>query len=160
MKKRNIIMALAIVIVMIAAGTAVSADGLKTHEFNYTNEAFFNLSDNLTNDTGVELSLFDVGTSYIYPDENVVCLLLGERNEGIDDFEGFENDREYEKLDSNETQQGYETYVFKNSEEYTVFIKLDDLNIDGDGIYKYFRGTFETMDEVQIFIDTFTTRQS
>lgn len=145
---------------MIAACSAVSADSIKTHEFNYTNEAFFNLSDNLTNDSGVELSLFDVGTSYLYPDEKVVCLLLGERNEGIDDLEGFENDKEYEKLDSNKTQQGYETYVFKNSEEYTVFIELDDLNIDGDGIYKYFRGTFETMDEVQIFIDTFRTSQS
>lgn len=158
MKTRNILMALAIVIVMIAAGTAVSADSIKTHEFNYTNGAFFNLSDNLTNDTSVELSLFDVGTSYLYPDENVVCLLLGERNEGIDDLEGFKNDKEYEKLDSNKTQQGYETYVFKNSEEYTVFIELDDLDLDGDGIYKYFRGTFKTPEEVQIFIDTFRTR--
>lgn len=168
MNKRKFLMLLVIGLVIISTTTIVFAqsDSIKTHEYNFLNKAFFNISDDLTNETEFKLSPFDsleVGTYYIYPDQEVICSLFFVGADGVTDFEAHQENSSYEKIESNTTSQGYKTYVFKDSKEYAVFIDLNNLSIDAGGIemqYYYFGGTFETLDEVQIFIDTFKINET
>ena len=163
MHKRKL-MALAVILVILAASTIVFAESsnVKTHEYNFANKAVFNISDDLTNETEFNLSSedsLDVGVDYIYPDGKVICSLWCVSEDGITDFEGHREDSSYEKISSNRTSQGYRTYIFKDSNEYDVFIELDNLTVVYDGgaeiQYHYFSGNFETLNEAQIFIDTF-----
>lgn len=163
MHKRKL-MALAIILVMLAAGTIVFAEScnVKTHEYNFANKVLFNISDDLTNETEFQLSpqdSLDVGTFYTYPDGKVICSLWCVGDDGITDFEGHQEDSSYEKIESNRTSQGYRTHIFRDSNEYDVFIELDNLTVKyDDGLeihYHYFSGNFETLYEAQIFIDTF-----
>ena len=158
------LMALAVILVILAASTIVFAESsnVKTHEYNFANKAVFNISDDLTNETEFNLSSedsLDVGVDYIYPDGKVICSLWCVSEDGITDFEGHREDSSYEKISSNRTSQGYRTYIFKDSNEYDVFIELDNLTVQyGGGAeiqYHYFSGNFETLNEAQIFIDTF-----
>lgn len=163
MNKRKFSMFLVIGLMIIATATIVFAqtDGIETHEYNFLDKAFFNISDDLTNETEVNLSQFDsleVGTYYEYPDQKVICSLCFVGADGVTDFEGHQENSLYEKIESNKTSQGYETYIFNDSNEYDVFIDLNNLTVDDRGIemqYYYFKGTFETLDEAKIFIDTF-----
>lgn len=75
-------------------------------------------------------------------------------------MENNQNNALFKEIDSNPTSQGYETYIFKwdNIDEYDVYIDLNNLTINEDGFdqqYKYFKGTFESLDEAKVFIDTF-----
>lgn len=92
----------------------------------------------------------------------MICSLCFVGADGITDFEGQEGSS-YEKIGGNTTSQGFKTYIFKDSNEYDVFIDLNNLSVaDGDVEmqYYYFKGTFETLDEVQIFIDTFKINET
>ena len=168
MNKRKL-MTLAIILVLFAASTTAFAESsnVKTHEYNFANKAVFNISDDLTNETEFQLSpqdSLDVGVYYTYPDGKVICSLWCVGEDGITDFEGHQEDPSYEKIDSNTTSQGYETYIFKESNEYDVFIELDNMTVeydDGAEIqYIYFSGNFETLNEAQIFIDTFKVNET
>ena len=71
-----------------------------------------------------------------------------------------QNNAIYEEIDSEPTSQGYKTYIFKwdDLDEYDVYIDLNNLTIDENGFdenYKYFKGTFQTLDEAKVFVDTF-----
>lgn len=161
-------MLLVIGLVIIATSAIVFAqsDNIETHGYNFLNNVFFNISDDLTNETEFNLSQSDsleVGTYYAYPDEKVICSLCFVGEDGVTDFEGHQEDSSYEKIESNATSQGYRTYIFKDSNEYDAFIDLDNLTVDNQGIemqYYYFKGTFETLDEAQIFIDTFKINET
>lgn len=168
MHKRKI-MILAAILVMLVAGTFAFAesDNVKTHGYNFANKVFFNISDDLTNETEFKLSSqdsLDVGIHYIYPDGKVICSLWCVGEDGITDFEAHQEDSSYEIIESNKTSQGYKTYIFKDSNEYDVFIELDNLTVGyGDGAeirYHYFSGNFETLCEAQIFIDTFKVNET
>ena len=169
MEKNKFFMIFAIFTIMISSISIVSAglldnnDGtnIKTHEFNYGNKATFNISDNLTDKTGAESISFWDGVSYDYPDSDVVCYLYAMSDYGgSDEVESNQNDAMFEEVDSNPTSQGYETYIFKwdGIDQYDVYIDLNNLTINEDGFdeqYKYFKGSFETLDEAKVFIDTF-----
>ena len=166
--KRKFLILLVIALAIFATSTIVFAqsDCIETQEYNFLNKVFFNISDDLTNETEFILSPSDsleVGTHYTYPDEKVICSLWFVGEDGVTDFEGHQEDSSYEKIESNTTSQGYKTFIFKDSNEYDVFIDLDNLTIDNRGIemqYYYFMGTFETLDEAQIFIDTFKINET
>ena len=167
MHKRKL-MAVAVILVILAAGTLVFAesDNIKTHEYNFADVVFFNISDDLTNESEFKLSphdSLDVGVDYPYPDGKVICSLWCVGEDAITDFEGHQEDSNYEKIASNRTSQGYLTYIFKNSNEYDVFIELDNLTVNYDGgaeiQYLYFSGNFETLNEAQTFIDTFKVNE-
>ena len=79
----------------------------------------------------------DVGTFYTYPDGKVICSLWCVGDDGITDFEGHQEDSSYEKIESNGTSQGYRTYIFKDSNEYDVFIELDNLTVKYEMVLKY-----------------------
>ena len=114
------------------------SDSIKTHEYNFSNKAFFNISDDLTNESEFKLSPFDsleVGTYYPYPDQKVICSLCFVGADGITDFEGHQEGSSYEKIGSNTTSQGFKTYIFKDSNEYDVFIDLNNLIVT-DGMLK------------------------
>ena len=168
MNKRKL-MTLAIILVLFAASTTAFAESsnVKTHEYNFANKAVFNISDDLTNETEFQLSpqdSLDVGVYYTYPDGKVICSLWFISEDGVTDFEGHQEDPSYEKIDSNTTSQGYKTYIFKESNEYDVFIELDNMTVeydDGAEIqYPYFSGNFETLNEARIFIDTFKVNET
>ncbi len=162
MYKRKFLIVLAIFLVIFAASTIVFAGSdIKTHEYNFADKVFFNISDDLTNETEFKLSSvdsLDVGAYYIYPDDKAICSLCFVGEDGVTDFEGHQENSSYEKIDSNMTSQGYKTYVFKDSDGYDVFIELNNLTVDDNGVempYYYFSGSFESLDEAQIVIDTF-----
>lgn len=176
MNKKEFVLILTIVAIIIASSTVVSAglfdnngnSNIKTHEFNYANKATFNLSDELTDKTGVESIIFGQGVSYEYPakdgsDSGLVNMLggLAHIDGGSDDVESRQNTAFYEEIDSEPTSQGYESYIFKTDDfdEYTVFIDLNQTTIvENDGFesqYDYFWGTFQSLEEAQIFIKTF-----
>lgn len=163
MIKRKILIVLAIISIVIAGACAVSAESsLKTHEYNFADKAFFNISDDLTNESEFMLSsgeTLDVGNFYAYPDEKVICALWFVGEDGVTDFEAHTEDAAYEEIESNSTSQGYKVYIFKDSQEYDVYIDLNNLTVtfdDGTEMpYLYFSGSFETLDEAQIFVDTF-----
>ena len=163
------LMTLAVILVILVAGTSVFAESnnVKTHEYNFANKAFFNISDDLTNETEFKLSSqdsLDVGVDYTYPDGKVICSLWCVSEDCITDFEGHQKDSSYEKIESNRTSQGYRTYIFNDSNEYDVFIELNNLTVEyADGAemqYLYFSGNFETLNEAQIFIDTFKVNET
>lgn len=168
MNKRKLVLILIIFAIVIASSAVVSASlldsndsNIKTHEFNYGNKATFNISDDLTDKTGAESISFWDGVSYDYPNGDTVCYLEAIADYGgSDEVESNQNDALFEEIDSNPTSQGYETYIFKwdNIDEYDVYIDLNNLTINEDGFdqqYKYFKGTFESLDEAKVFIDTF-----
>lgn len=168
MNKRNLVLILIIFAIVIASSAVVSAglldsndSNIKTHEFNYGNKATFNISDDLTDKTGAERISFWDGVSYDYPNGDTVCYLEAIADYGgSDEVENNQNNALFKEIDSNPTSQGYETYIFKwdNIDEYDVYIDLNNLTINEDGFdqqYKYFKGTFESLDEAKVFIDTF-----
>lgn len=167
MNKRKILVILAIFLVSIATFSAVSAgvlnsdSNIKTHEFNYGNKAIFNISDELTTKTGAESISFWDGVSYDYPNSDTICYLEAIADYGgSDEVESNQNDALFEEINSNPTSQGYKTYIFKwdNIDEYDVYIDLDNITINEDGFdqqYKYFKGSFKTLDEAKVFVDTF-----
>lgn len=163
---KKLLIVLAIFAIVIASFSAVSAgsdsNDIKTHEFNYGNKATFNISDDLTDKKGVESILFGEGVSYDYPDNEVICFLYGLADYGgSDEVESNQNDAMMEEVESEPTSQGYKTYIFKWDyiDQYDVYIDLDDVTISEDSgfkeQYKYFKGSFETLDEAKVFIDTF-----
>ena len=169
MNTRRFLLLLVIGLVIIATSTIVFAqsDNIETHEYNFLNKVFFNISDDLTNETEFRLSpqdSLDVGVYYTYPDGKVICSLWFVGEDGVTDFEGHQENPSYEKIESNRTSQGYETYIFKESNEYDVFIELDNMTVeydDGAEIqYPYFSGNFETLNEARIFIDTFKINET
>lgn len=176
MNSRKLILILVIVAIVIASCSAVSAGlfdnnnnkaDIKTHEFNYANKATFNLSDELTDKTGVESILFGEGVSYEYPakngkDNGLVNMLGGLASYGgSDTVESKQNTAYYEQIKSEPTSQGYDSYIFKydDYDEYEVYIDLKNMTIvEPDGFesqYDYFMGTFQSLEEAQIFIKTF-----
>lgn len=176
MNKKKLILILTIIAVLIASATVVSAGlfdsnenkaNIKTHEFNYANKATFNLSDELTDKTGVDTILFGEGVSYKYPAKNgrsdgLVNMLGGLASYGgSDTVESKQNTAYYEEIESGPTSQGYDSYIFKydNNDEYQVYIDLKNMTIvEPDGFesqYDYFSGTFQSLEEAKIFIDTF-----
>lgn len=137
---------------------------IKTHEFNYVDKVTFNISDELTNNTGVKDIFFGDGVSYKTPENE-----KGEYStvgfEGItyyrDPVESNKNDAAFEELGTNQTSQGYDAYIFKwaQSEMYEVYIDLDNMTVvdpdDYEAQYHYFKGTFTSLEEANIFIETF-----
>lgn len=168
MNRKKILIIFAVFAIIIASATAVSAgildsndSNIETHEFNYGNKATFQISDNLTNKTGAESITFWEGVSYDYPNGDTVCYINGLADYGgSDEVESNQNNALYEEIDSNPTSQGYKTYIFKwdNLDEYDVYIDLNNLTINEDGFdsnYKYFKATFQTLDEAKVFVDSF-----
>lgn len=166
MNKRKLLMIFAIFLVIIATSTVVSAglsdSNIKTHEFNYGNKATFNINDDLTDKTGAESILFGSGVSYDYPNDSLVCYIYGIADYGgSDEVESNQNNAMFEEIESEPTSQGYQTYIFKwdDIDEYDVYIDLNGATIvENDGYeesYKYFTGSFKTLDEAKIFIETF-----
>ncbi|WP_405306115.1 hypothetical protein [Methanobrevibacter sp.] len=176
MNSKEVILILSIVVLVLASATAVSAglfDGnddkanIKTHEFNYANKATFNLSDELTDKDGVESIIFGEGVSYEYPakdgsKDGLVNMLGGLASYGgSDTVESKQNTAYYEEIESEPTSQGYDSYIFKydDFDEYEVYIDLKNITIvEPDGFesqYDYFSGTFQSLDEAKIFIETF-----
>ena len=127
--------------------------------------ASFNLSDELTDKTGVQDIVFGQGVSYKYPN-GLVNMLGGISHGGSDTVEYHKNNAFYEEIKSDPTSQGYPAYIFKhdNSEEYEVYIDLNNITIvDFSGFesqYDYFMGTFKSQDEAQIFIKTFKINET
>lgn len=178
MNKKCVFLILIIFAVIIASSTVVSAGlfdskhsgTIKTHEFNYANKAIFNLSDELTNKTGVESILFGEGVSYEYPDKNgkgLVNMLGGLASYGgSDTVESKQNTAYYEEVDSKPTSQGFDSYIFKYDDfnEYEVYIDLKNMTIvEPDGFesqYDYFTGTFQSLEEARIFIETFKINET
>ncbi|MBR6994260.1 hypothetical protein [Methanobrevibacter sp.] len=169
MNARRFLISLTIILLIISSIAIVSAesDNIKTHEYNYANKAFFNISDDLTDEMEFKPSFFDSfegGTYYTYPDEKSFCSLSVEGEDEPGDFETHKNNSSYEEMDSNATSQGYKTYIFKDSNEYVVFIDLDNITVAfNEGLdlqYNYFKGTFKTLDEAHIFIDTFRINET
>ncbi len=179
-KKRLLVLliSLAIIITSIATVSAGLFDSnnsndknIKTHEFNYGNMATFNISDDLTNKTGVEKIVFGQGVSYKYPDKNdngLVNMLggLAHYDGGSDPVESNQNTAYYKEIKGEPTSQGYKSYIFKmdNSEQYQVYIDLNNVTIvGGDGFesqYDYFTGTFQSLEEAKIFIETFKINEN
>ena len=98
------------VIISTTAIVFAQSDIVKTHEYNFLNKAFFNISDDLTNETEFKLSPLDsleVGTYYTYPNQKVICSLCFVGADGVTDFEGHQENPSYEKIESNATSQGY-----------------------------------------------------
>ena len=115
MDKKQLILILSIFVIIIASSAVVSAGlfdsnddkaDIKTHEFNYSNKATFNLSDELTEKTGVESILFGEGVSYEYPpkdgsDDGLVNMLGGLASYGgSDTVESKQNTAYYEEIES------------------------------------------------------------
>lgn len=151
----------------VSAGLLDSNDSnIKTHEFNYGNKAIFNISDNLTDKTGAESIMFGSGVSYDYPNDDLVCMIWGIADYGgTDEVEHNQNDAYMEEIESEPTSQGYKTYIFKwdDINQYDVYIDLDNMTISEDGFdenYKYFMGTFQTLDEAKIFVETFKINEN
>lgn len=163
MKKHMLIFSMTILILSLCAVSFVSAADVKTHEFNYGNAAIFNLSDDLTDKTHVDSIIFGEGVSYKY-DNGIVNMLGGlTADGGSDPVESRENDAYLEEIDYKNTPQGYKSHIFKSDwgddDEYEVYIDLNNITItEEDGFsseYGYFWGTFDTLEEAKIFIDTF-----
>ena len=161
MKKHMLIFSI-ILIILICSVSSINATDVKTHEFTYAKAAVFNISDELTDKTHVDNIVFGEGVSYEY-DNGIINMLGGLIADGVSDpVESNENDAYYEVIDSKNTTQGYETHIFKSDigdDQYEVYIDLNNITItQDDGFsseYSYFWGTFDTLEEAQIFIDTF-----
>lgn len=181
MNKKRILIILTVFAILIASCAAVSAGlfnsndsttNVKTHEFNYANKASFNLSDELTNKSGVESIIFGQGVSYEYPPKNNndkgLVNMLGALTSygGSDEVESKQNTAYYKEINGNSTSQGFKSYIFQyeNNDEYQVYIDLQNMTIvEPDGFesqYDYFMGTFQTLEEAKIFIDTFKINET
>lgn len=122
---------------------------ITTHEFDYSNIVSFNISDELTDNTHVDNVLLDSGVSYNYKN-GYVCHLIGLTANFNSEIKKMDNTPYYEKIDSDKTQQGYETHIYKDKgskhEIYQTYIDLNNLTIieseDSEGHYSYFQGLF------------------
>ena len=167
--KNKTLILLAIIVVVIATSSIVSAGlfgddpkDIKTHEFRYANAATFNISDELTNETHVDNIIFGQGVSYKYKD-GLVNMLGGLTSYGSSDtVESKDNNANYKKIDTNKTQQGFEAHLYEwdgPSKQYQLYIDLNNATIvasDGyESQYAYFMGTFDSLEEAKIFINTF-----
>lgn len=154
-----IIIILIIIIISVSGAILTQNKPIKTHNFVYVNAVSFNISDELTNETNVSKILFGEGVKYRYSN-GIVNALGGLTNySNSDPVVAKDNDDFYKKIESNKTSQGYETHVYEYNGEYQVYIKL---NYTEPGMsesnrieYEYFTGTFSSLEEVKIFIDTF-----
>ncbi len=168
MNRKRILIIFAVFAIVIASATAVSAglldssgSNIKTHEFNYGNKATFQISDDLTTKTGAESITFWEGVSYDYPKGDTVCYINGLPDYGgSDEVESNQNNAMFEEIDSKDTSQGYKTHIFKwdDVDEYDVYIDLNNLTIKENGLntnYKYFKATFQTLDEAKVFVESF-----
>ena len=134
---------------------------IKTHEVQYGKYALFNLSNDLTKDTKIDVSVFGEGKDYKYEDgvTNMLGGLLYLKNDNT--IQNHDNNAYYEKIETKDTQQGYKTHLYKYDSkptQYELYIDLNRLHINetyDDCEYAYFIGTFETLKEAEIFIDTF-----
>ncbi len=160
-------------LIVITSITVISGDlfddngnSIKTHQFNYSNIATFNISNELTDKNGVESISFGGGISYEYPstdgsDHGLISDLGALSSYGSSDWvESKQNDAYYKEIDSKPTSQGYDSYIFQvgDSEEYEVYIDLNNVTILQNGYesqYEYFHGSFKHLDEAKIFIETF-----
>ncbi len=173
MRNKTIII-LAIIIVVISTCSIASAGlfgddskNIKTHEFKYANAATFNISDELTNKTHVDNIIFGQGVSYKYKD-GLVNMLGGLSSGGASDtVESKDNDAHYKKIDTDKTQQGLETHLYEwdgPTKQYQLYIDLNNATIvasDGyESQYEYFMGTFDSLEEAKIFIETFKLTQN
>ena len=135
---------------------------ITTHEFDYSNIVSFNISDELTDNTHVDNVLLGSGVSYNYKN-GYVCHLSGLTANFNSEIKKMDNTPYYEKIDSDKTQQGYETHIYKDKgskhEIYQAYIDLNNLTIieseDSESHYSYFQGHFLTLTEAEIFVDTF-----
>ncbi len=174
MKLKNKLFIVLLIIVIISTCSIVSAGlfgddskDIKTHEFKYANAATFNISDELTNKTHVDNIIFGEGVSYKYKD-GLVNMLGGISSGGASDaVESKDNDANYKKIDTNKTQQGFETHLYEwdgPTKEYQLYIDLNNATIvasDGfESQYDYFMGTFDSLEEANIFINTFKLIQN
>lgn len=142
---------------------------VKTHEFNYANMVTFNLSDELTNNTEVKDIFFGDGVSYKTPEndkgEYSIVGFEGVNYDLGDPVERNKNDALYKDIGKNQTSQGYDAYIFKwaQSEMYEVYIDLDNMTIIGpddyEAQYHYFKGTVTSLEEANIFIETFKVNE-
>lgn len=122
---------------------------ITTHEFDYSNIVSFNISDELTDNTHVDNVLLGSGVSYNYKN-GYVCHLSGLTGDFNNEIEKMDNTPYYEKIDSDKTQQDYETHIYKDKgskhEIYQAYIDLNNLTIieseDSEGHYSYFQGLF------------------
>lgn len=134
---------------------------IKTHEYNYADIVIFNISDELTPDTNSGNILFGESKTYTYKDgfENMLSALVSVDNNNVLNLAANSG----EKIDTNKTQQGYETHLYKlDTNDYQLFIDLNQLSVNntyGSEKYDYFVGSFETLKEAEIFIDTFKVTQ-
>lgn len=176
---KKILLISLIIVAIVASVSAVSAgwfdlnddtaDDIKTHEFNYVDMVSFNISDDLTNNTEVNKILFGAGVSYKSPEndkgEYAVVGFEGVGDSVSDPIESKENDAYTEEIEKNQTSQGYDAYIFQwaDSDMCDVYIDLDNMTIvDYDGLeeqFPYFHGTFRTLDEAHIFIETFKVNE-
>lgn len=179
MAKKQLLLILMIGIILVSTAT-VSAGlfdsndntNIKTHEFNYANKATFNISDELTDKTGVESIVFGQGVSYEYPakdgsDNGLVNMLGGLASYGgSDTVESKQNDAYQNEIESEPTPQGYKAYIFQwdDYDQYEVYIDLNNMTIvESDGFesqYDYFTGTFQSLEEAQIFVKTFKINET
>ncbi|MBR3139466.1 MAG: hypothetical protein IKF11_01175 [Methanobrevibacter sp.] len=136
---------------------------LTTHEFDYSKIVSFNISDELTDNTNVDDIVLGHGISYKY-DCGLVNSMGGLTTEGSGNtIENMDNTAYYEKISSDKTQQGYKTYVYKDEgtkyDVYQVYIDINNLKvIESNGFesnYAYFHGSFPSLKEANVFIDTF-----
>lgn len=179
MNIKKIVLISIIAVAVIASVSAVSAGlfgwgddsaDLKTHEFNYVDKVTFNISDQLTNNTEVKDIIFGEGVSYQYPknekSEYAVIFIKGVDYRGSDEVELHRNDAYREEMEKNHTSQGYDAYIFKwkQAEMYDVYIDLKNMTIiEPNGMenqYHYFTGCFQTLDEANIFIETFKINEN
>ena len=110
---------------------------ITTHEFDYSNIVSFNISDELTDKTHVDNLVLGSGVSYKY-DNGYTCRLGGLTTSFNNEIEKKDNTAYYEKIDSDKTQQGYETHIYKDEgtkyDIYQVYIDLNNLTIiESDG---------------------------
>ena len=174
MNKKSVLI-IALIAIIIVSITVVSVgffnnSNIKTHEFNYANKATFNLSDDLTNETGVEDIVFGEGVSYAYSSNSSFVSDIGGISSSLyddmDTVKNKQNDTHQKQIESNSTSQGYETYIFQwdNNDEYNVYIVLNNMTIvedNGDECqYDYFWAKFKSLDEAKIFIETFKINES
>ena len=173
--KSKAVFTLIIILIIITSASAVSAGifeykhnttSIKTHEFNFDDKVYFNISDELTGETGVDGHDLCDDVTFEYPSKDGYALsnmLWGAYyiEWWPDDIEDMRNNDDYSEIASEPTLQGYDSYIFKydDEDEYEVFIDLDNTYIlENDGDYEpydYFTGTFRSLKECRIFIETF-----
>ena len=171
-KKRIILICVAFAIVI--ASTSVVSAGLfdiggsnvKTHQFNYLDTFYFNVSDDLTNKTGVNgISIYD-GVSYNYPNSDSVFRFMPiVQTNGSDELEHNRNDALYEEVKTQNTTQNFTAAIFELNglKEYQVVIDIKNITIpDSYGLdtkYGFITVDVKTLDEAQAFVNSFKVNE-